>query len=95
MPKNREDFTDVPYEACEPGLEQSVSQIMADVLDIDRVSRTDSFYDFAGTSLQAIRICARIESTLGLKALPLWLLSNDLLPEFVAELRTRTEQTSA
>jgi Phosphopantetheine attachment site len=95
MPKNREDFTDVPYEACEPGLEQSVSEIMADVLDIDRVSRTDSFYDFAGTSLQAIRICARIESTLGLKALPLWLLSNDLLPEFVAELRTRTEQTSA
>lgn len=94
MPKSREDYAGAPYEACESGLEQSVAEIIADVLDVDRVSRTDSFYDFAGTSLQAIRICARIESTLGLKALPLWLLSNDLLHDFVAELRTRSEQTS-
>ena len=94
MPKSREDYADAPYEACADGLEQSVAEIMADVLDVDRVSRTDSFYDFAGTSLQAMRICARIESTLGLKALPLWLLSNDLLHDFVAELRTRSEQTS-
>jgi hypothetical protein len=95
MPKRREDFAVTPYEAWETGLEQSVAEIVADVLDIDRVGRTDSFYDFAGTSLQAIRICARIESTLGLKALPLWLLSNDLLHEFVAELRARSEQASA
>jgi hypothetical protein len=95
MPQSREDYAGAPYEACETELEQSVAEIMADVLDVDRVSRTDSFYDFAGTSLQAIRICARIESTLGLKALPLWLLSNDLLHDFVVELRTRSEQTSA
>ncbi len=94
MPKSREDYASAPYEACENGLEQSVAEIVADVLDVDRVSRTDSFYDFAGTSLQAIQICARIESKLGLKALPLWLLSNDLLHDFVAELRTRSEQTS-
>lgn len=94
MPKRREDYADAPYVACSDGLEQSVAEIMADVLDVDRVSRTDSFYDFAGTSLQAIRLCARIESSLGLKALPLWLLSNDLLQDFVAELRSRSEQTA-
>jgi acyl carrier protein len=95
MPKSREDFADAPYEACETELEQSVAEIVAEVLDVDRVSRADSFYDFAGTSLQAIRICARIESTLGFKAQPLWLLSNDLLQDFVAELLSQSEQTSA
>ncbi len=95
MPKSREDFVDLTYEACETEFEQSVAQIMAEVLDVDRVGRADSFYDFAGTSLQAIRICARIESTLGFKALPLWLLSHDLLHEFVAELLNQTEQTNA
>jgi hypothetical protein len=29
--------------------EQSVARVIAEVLDVDRVGRTDSFYDFGGT----------------------------------------------
>jgi Phosphopantetheine attachment site len=94
MSKCRENFVDTPFEAHEGELEQAVAEIVAAVLDVDRVSRDDSFYDFSGTSLQAIRICARIESTLGLKALPLWLFSNDILHDFVEELRTQSGQVN-
>ncbi|NEA67001.1 phosphopantetheine-binding protein [Streptomyces sp. SID12488] len=91
MAERREDFVDAPYEAPQQGLEQEVADIEAEVLGIDRMGREDSFYDFGGTSLQAIRICARIELSLGLKALPVWLFSNDILHSFVAELRARTQ----
>jgi hypothetical protein len=95
MPQCRDDFTDAPFEAPQDEFEQAVAEIMASVLDLDRVSRTDSFYDFVGTSLQAIRICARIESMLGRKAQPLWLLSSDIVHEFVEQLRTQPEQANA
>ncbi|MFD8723969.1 phosphopantetheine-binding protein [Streptomyces sp. NPDC059629] len=92
MPAGREDFAELPYEAPQDDLEKQVADIVAEVLDVDRVGRDDSFYDFGGTSLQAIRICARIERDLGMKALPLWFFSNDVLHEFVQELRTRAEK---
>jgi hypothetical protein len=95
MPQNREDFVDAPFEAPEGDLEQAVAEIMASVLDVDRIGRDDSFYDFSGTSLQAIRVCARVESTLGLKALPLWLFENDVVSDFAAELRGRSDQAGA
>ncbi|MFE4588977.1 phosphopantetheine-binding protein [Streptomyces laurentii] len=92
MAESREDYVDAEYEAPEGELEQDVADILAEVLGVDRVGRTDSFYDFGGTSLQAIRICARIELKLGMKALPLWIFSNDVLHEFVGELRTQAEK---
>jgi acyl carrier protein len=95
MSKCREDFVDIPFEAPEGELEQDVAGIVAEVLEVDRVGRTDSFYDFGGTSLQAIRICARIESKLGLKALPLWFFSNDVLHDFVQEIRAQAEKSNA
>jgi len=95
MAKERQDFVDTPFEAAENDLERAVAEIVASVLELDRVGRTDSFYDFGGTSLQAIRICSRIESRLGIKARPLWLLESDILHDFVAQLRSQSEQTNA
>lgn len=95
MPKCREDFVDTPFEAAENEFEESVTEIVADVLDVDRVGRTDSFYDFAGTSLQAIRICAKIQSRFGIKARPLWLFEHDTAHDFVAQLRTGSDQAHA
>ncbi|MFE7331420.1 phosphopantetheine-binding protein [Streptomyces sp. NPDC057565] len=92
MTAGREDFVEAPYEAPRDELEKQVAAIVAEVLDVDRVGRDDSFYDFGGTSLQAIRICTRIERGLGMKALPLWFFSNDVLHEFVEELRTKAEK---
>lgn len=78
----REELADRPFEEPHAGLENAIARIMADVLAVERVGRTDSFYDFGGTSLQAIRICARIEAELGYKSLPVWLYSADVLADF-------------
>jgi acyl carrier protein len=86
MAKTREDYADAKYEAPHPGLETQTAEIVAEILEVDRFGRADSFYDFGGTSLQAIRICARIEKTLGIKVEPLSLLDNDTLADFVADL---------
>jgi hypothetical protein len=87
MTERREDFLDTEYVAPEGELEQAVADISAEVLGVARVGRTDSFYDFGATSLQAVRICARIHRLTKIQALPVWLFSNDVLADFVARLR--------
>lgn len=92
MTECREDFVDTDFEAPAGDLELAVAKIEADVLGVDRIGRTDSFYDFGGTSLEAIRICARIEGEVGIRAQPLWLFSNDILADFVRQLHQKAEQ---
>ncbi len=82
MSTPRENFVDHTFEEPRGDLEASIARIIADVLDIDHVSRFDSFYDFGGTSLAAIRICARLESELGYHAQPAWLFTSDVLADF-------------
>lgn len=86
MANSREDFVETDFEAPLGELESAVADISAEVLGLDRISRSDSFYDFGTTSLQAIRICARIERQAGIKAEPVWLFSNDILADFVKQL---------
>lgn len=75
-------MVDTAFEAPDGDFESAIADILADILGIDRIGRGDSFYDFGGTSLQAIRICARIERELGRRALPIWLFENDVLADF-------------
>ena len=86
MAESREGFVENDYEAPAGELETAVAEIIAEVLGVDRLGRADSFYDFGGTSLQAIRICTRIETKLGLKAVPMWLFDNDVLSDFAGQL---------
>lgn len=90
----REQHTDNQFHAPEGSLETAVAHIQADILGVDRVGRTDSFYDFGGTSLQAIRICARIEREIGSRALPAWLFETDVLTDFVKRLETEGQQVA-
>jgi acyl carrier protein len=78
----RESFTDVSFESPQGSLEEAIAAIQAEILDVDRVGRSDSFYDLGGTSLQAMRICARVERDLGVRALPVWLFDADVLSDF-------------
>ncbi len=94
MVEKREEFVEDDYVAPVGDLETSVAEIVAAVIGIDRLGRTDSYYDFGGTSLQAIRICTRIESQLGIRATPLWLLEDDVLQDFVARLAPAAEDGS-
>jgi len=86
MTEVRESFIDDEFEPPIGDLEVSVARIEAEVLGVDRLGRRDSFYDFGGTSLQAIRICARIEKETGYQALPVLIFTNDVLADFVEQL---------
>ena len=88
MSESREQFVDHAFEEPHDQVEQSVARIIAEVLDMDRVGRMDSFYDFSGTSLEAIRICARVESELGYQAQPTWLFTSDVVADFASKLQS-------
>ncbi|WP_433342098.1 acyl carrier protein [Micromonospora sp. CA-111912] len=66
------------------GNHDAVLRIVADVLKVPHVAATDSFYDFGGTSLQAMRICARIGKELGLRISPEVLFDSDTLADVVS-----------
>ena len=88
MAELRESFTDREFQAPEGPLETSVANIFAEVLGIDRIGRSDSFYDFTGTSLQGIRICARVDLETNYPAIPVWLFEADDVADFVKRLTT-------
>lgn len=88
MTETREELIDTDYEPPKGPLETTVARITAEVLGIDRIGRADSFYDFGGTSLQAIRICTRIERETGRQARPDWLFDTDILSEFASRLES-------
>ncbi|WP_326824283.1 non-ribosomal peptide synthetase/MFS transporter [Streptosporangium sp. NBC_01756] len=48
------------YVPPEPGLEQAVAAVWADILDMDRVGALDDFFDLGGHSLLAMRVIARL-----------------------------------
>jgi acyl carrier protein len=79
---------DATYEPPADELEEQVAAVIAEVLNVDRVGRRDNFYDLGGASLAAIRICARIERSLGLRVDPVSLLEHDELADFVEQIRS-------
>jgi len=84
--QHREEYVDNEFEAPRGELEELVAQIIANVLGVDRVGRTDSYYDFGGTSLQAVLISARIDQETGIHAGLAWLFETDVVADFVKRL---------
>ncbi|MGC4788144.1 acyl carrier protein [Micromonospora sp. DT178] len=70
------------------GDREAILRIIADVLGVPRVASTDSFYDFGGTSLQAMRICARVQRERGRSLSPEVFFTGDTLAD-VVELAAR------
>ncbi len=87
MTESRVAMSNIEYEPPADELEQQVASVIAEVLNVDQVGRRDSFYDLGGASLTAIRICARIERTLGCRIDPTTLLDHDELADFVEQIR--------
>ncbi|MGW5925601.1 phosphopantetheine-binding protein [Streptomyces anulatus] len=68
-----------------PGTGRRVcADVVAEVLGVDRVGLDDSFYDFGGTSLQAINECVRLEKIIGRTVEPADILEHDVLDDMVA-----------
>lgn len=86
MIESREQLVDAEYEPPQGPLETVVAGILAEILEVDRIGRSDSFYDFGGTSLQAIRVCTRIGRETGRQVNPASLFEFDVVSEFVSRL---------
>ncbi|MEV3987822.1 acyl carrier protein [Streptomyces sp. NPDC049837] len=61
-----------------------VLSVVAEVTGAGPHRLTDNFYDFGGTSLDAIRICLRVGRELGLDITPETLLDSDDLAGFAS-----------
>jgi acyl carrier protein len=95
MIESREQFVDHAFEEPRGEVEKSIARIISEVLDIDHVGRTDSFFDFGGTSLAAIKICARIEYELGCQADPAWLFTSDVVADFAHKVEAECKLTAS
>ncbi|MGW9267005.1 amino acid adenylation domain-containing protein, partial [Gordonia terrae] len=58
-------FTAGEYVAPAGEAEAAVAEVFADILGVDRVSVTDSFFDLGGNSLAAMRLVARVGEVTG------------------------------
>lgn len=90
MSESREQFVDSDFEEPDGDVEQAIARVFAEALDIDRIGRMDSFYDFGGTSLAAIKICARLEQEFGWRARPDWLFTSDVVADFAHKVRSES-----
>jgi acyl carrier protein len=52
------------YAAPETGVEEILSEIWAEVLDVERIGRSDNFFASGGDSLLAARVVARVRASL-------------------------------
>ncbi|MEU9336451.1 acyl carrier protein [Streptomyces sp. NPDC048290] len=68
-------------------MKKEIAEIWADILEVDGLTSDSSFYDFGGTSLQAMRICARIERLTGFEVSPELVFETDNFGEFVTRVR--------
>ncbi|MEZ5210150.1 MAG: non-ribosomal peptide synthase/polyketide synthase [Gordonia sp. (in: high G+C Gram-positive bacteria)] len=63
------DFGSIATEFTEPAgpAEAALAEVFADILGLDRVSVTDSFFELGGNSLSAMRLAARAGAVLGVE----------------------------
>ena len=67
--------------------EDGIGRVIADILGVPSVSMSDDPFELGLTSVQAIRICARISHDLGLDPAPERLLTSATIADFVATVR--------
>ncbi|MFC0111969.1 amino acid adenylation domain-containing protein [Kibdelosporangium aridum] len=79
----------LPYSPASPGAEATLAEIWAEVLGVTPVGRHDSFIDLGGTSLQAVRVAARLAQRSGARVPVAALLGGAALTDVVAAI---TEQ---
>ena len=72
-------------------IDGTVVTIIEEVLKAGTVTPADNFYDFGGTSLQAVRICVRIQKDLGRRVDPDVLFDGDTIGDFLAAVAAADE----
>jgi acyl carrier protein len=93
--RRRAELLDSQFEPPAGSLETAVARIAADVLGVDQIGRSDSFFDFDATSMNVLQICARIETEIGYQIPPHLIFENDVLADLASwvELAAARPQT--
>jgi hypothetical protein len=94
MIERRKDLTDTAYEPPEGDLEKLIATVQTEVLDLDLIGRGDNYFDLGGTSLQAMRICTRIQRETGYKVIPAWLFEDAVLSDFARRISNEAGRIS-
>jgi len=76
------------FEPPESPLEETLAQVWAEVLRVDRIGRTDDFFAMGGHSLLAARVVARVQETLGVEVPLIRLFESPTLAAFAAVVGT-------
>ncbi|MGW0737651.1 phosphopantetheine-binding protein [Streptomyces sp. NPDC002851] len=74
---------------------ERAAAIIAEVLGLPEAPLHENLYDVGGSSLQGIRICARIQKELGVKASPEDLFESETLGDFCASVANAPAQSLA
>ncbi|MDX3578131.1 phosphopantetheine-binding protein [Streptomyces sp. FL07-04A] len=89
--QHREGFGEAGLPQPDEGVASAVARLMAEVLEVDRVGMDDSFYDLGGTSLQAMRLCIRVERETGCPLQPVDVFEHHVLCDLVDWVSSRRE----
>ncbi|NKY52405.1 amino acid adenylation domain-containing protein [Nocardia vermiculata] len=65
-------FTGRPYRAPSTPLEQTIADVFAEVLEVERVGLDDDFFDLGGNSLVATRAVSRLRTLTGVEVRVQW-----------------------
>ena len=90
-PDNTEFGSKETVEELSDPIEQMLAEVWTDVLQVQRVSIYDNFFDLGGHSLLATQVVARLEKELGLRMKPKEL-AFQTLGQFAASCRERLQQ---
>ncbi len=90
-PDNTEFGSKEAVEELSDPIEQMLAEVWTDVLQVQRVSIYDNFFDLGGHSLLATQVVARLEKELGLRMKPKEL-AFQTLGQFAASCRERLQQ---
>lgn len=77
-----------------PGMtvESWVMGVVEELLRAGPVAPEDSFHDFGGSSLLAMRVCIRVQRHTGVEIAPEVLLDGDSVGQFAAEVAARAKR---
>jgi acyl carrier protein len=88
-------FTDAPYVAPQGWIERVLAEAFSEVLQVFPIGRDDSFFDFGGTSLQAVRICARLRERIDTPVRPVAILEAETLAALASSIEASDRQVMA
>lgn len=88
-------YTSRPYEAPQGEIEEAVAALWREVLGVECVGRTDSFFDLGGHSLLAMQLMARIQASLSIEIPIRTLFESSTLHELSLQIEKRRGALSA